>query len=415
MPIFEQEYIRMTSVKHLLIIGTVWPEPNSSAAGSRMLQLIDLFQELDYDVSFASPTLKTEHAFDLNKKGVSCFEIQVNTSKFDSWIKKINPTHVMFDRFMMEEQFGWRVAEHCPNAFRILDTEDLHCLRKTRQACFKAKKEFTIEHLKNTEITKREIASISRSDLSLMISEYEMNILLNHFQIPNHKVFYLPFLVTEELLEYKPYAERQHFMTIGSFRHDPNVDSVMYLKKKIWPLIRKQLPLAELHIYGSYPKQSVTQLHNPKEGFLVKGWAEDIQTVVENARVMLAPLRFGAGQKGKFIDSLKYGTPSVTTSIGIEGMGSEISWSGCIADDVLAIVNKAVELHENEALWNRMQKRVPHILKTMFSKSNYIESFERSIIEAKKQPLPFYQEALNYHSFKNSRFMSKWIEEKNKD
>ncbi len=404
----------MAEVNHLLIIGTVWPEPNSSAAGSRMLQLIDLFLELDYKVSFASPTLKTEYAFNLTEKGIYCYEIQVNSSVFDRWIKEVNPSHVMFDRFMMEEQFGWKVAEQCPQAFRILDTEDLHCLRKTRQACFKANTDFSIDILKNEEITKREIASILRSDLSIMISSFEVALLKEAFQIPDCKLFYLPFLVLELERQVNAFETREHFMTIGSFRHEPNVDSVLYLKQEIWPRIRKQLPAAQLHIYGSYPKQKVTQLNNTKEGFLIKGWAEKVQPVVESARVMLAPLRFGAGQKGKFIDALKYGTPSVTTPIGAEGMNINEYWSGYIEDDAQSIADRAVELYTDNVLWNRMSKRTSEILESSFSKSKYIELFSHALNSLDKQKLPFYLEALNYHSFRNSRFMSKWIEEKNK-
>ena len=400
---------------HLLIIGTVWPEPNSSAAGSRMLQLIDLFMELDYQITFSSPTLKTEHAVDLTEKGIDCFEIKVNSAMFDVWIKDLNPSHVMFDRFMMEEQFGWRVAEQCPDAFRILDTEDLHCLRKTRQYCFKNHIDFSLGKLEEEEITKREIASILRSDLSIMISAYEIDVLKSHFQIPDFKLFYLPFLIENNVKTVKSFQDRNHFMTIGSFRHEPNVDSVLFLKKEIWPLIRTQLPQAELHIYGSYPKQQITQLNNIQEGFIVKGWTEDVREAVENARVMLAPLRFGAGQKGKFIDALKYGTPSVTTSIGAEGMVLNEDWSGFVSDDKEALVAHAIELYSNETVWTNKSNRATGILKSVFHKEAYKAPFNQALKSMRTKSLPFYMEALIYHSFRNSRFMSKWIEEKNRN
>ena len=405
----------MAVAHHLLIIGTVWPEPNSSAAGSRMLQLIDLFLELEYRVSFASPTLKTEYAFDLREKGISCYDIKVNDAAFDEWIKTINPTHVMFDRFMMEEQFGWRVAEQCPETLRILDTEDLHCLRKARQACFKAKSTFTIDYLKSFELTKRELASIIRSDLSIMISPFEINLLKAEFQIPDSKLIHLPFLVKEHRTTYKSFQERAHFMTIGSFRHEPNVDSVEYLKKEIWPLIRKQLPDVEMHVYGSYPKQRISQLHNPKEGFIIKGWADNAHQVVESSRVMLAPLRFGAGQKGKFIDALCTGTPSITTSIGAEGMDVESDWCGYIEDHPNKIAKKAIELYQNQEEWQVMQSKASAKLKRISSLEKYLPQIKSRLESLSRESLPFYMEVLNYHSFKNSRFMSKWIEEKNSD
>ena len=118
--------------KTLLIIGYVWVEPNSSAAGKRMLQLIDQFLERNYKITFACPAQKNEKAIDLISLGINEVSIELNNTSFDDFVKELNPTIVLFDRFMMEEQFGWRVAENCPKAIRILDTEDLHFLRKTR-------------------------------------------------------------------------------------------------------------------------------------------------------------------------------------------------------------------------------------------------------------------------------------------
>jgi hypothetical protein len=130
----------------LLIIGFVYPEPNSSAAGSRMLQLIQAFQDNDYRITLATTCKKSDNAFDLKSIGVTVVEIQLNHSSFDAFIKSLNPSIVLFDRFMTEEQFGWRVAEHCPDALRILDTEDLHCLRKARQKAFYSNKTIEGDH-----------------------------------------------------------------------------------------------------------------------------------------------------------------------------------------------------------------------------------------------------------------------------
>ena len=152
--------------QQVLIIGYVWVEPNSSAAGSRMLQLIEQFSEQDYKITFASPAQKGEKASNLNSLGIDEVSIELNNSTFDDFIKELQPTIVLFDRFMMEEQFGWRVVENCPKAIRILDTEDLHFLRKTRQNQYKKGEEFTIEALLKSDDAKREIAAILRCDLS---------------------------------------------------------------------------------------------------------------------------------------------------------------------------------------------------------------------------------------------------------
>ena len=183
-------------MKHLLIIGFVWPEPKSSAAGSRMMQLINAFKNNGYQLTFASPCSKTDNAVNLEFHDVNQVEIELNNSSFDEFIKGLKPTIVLFDRFTMEEQFGWRVAEHCPNAMRILDTEDLHGLRKGRQQAFKDDKPFDNTYLFN-DFSKREIASIYRSDLSLIISEAEIEILQNQFKVDKQLLCYLPFMIDE--------------------------------------------------------------------------------------------------------------------------------------------------------------------------------------------------------------------------
>ena len=117
-------------MKSLLIIGSVWPEPKSSAAGGRMMHLIKCFQELHWKICFASPASDSEFAVNLDDFNIQKERIVLNDDSFDVFIRDLNPNAVLFDRFMMEEQFGWRVAQNCPDALRILDTEDLHFLRQ---------------------------------------------------------------------------------------------------------------------------------------------------------------------------------------------------------------------------------------------------------------------------------------------
>lgn len=404
---------------NLLIIGFVWPEPKSSAAGSRMMQLIQAFQSKNYQITFASAATETEQSVDLTALGVIIEKIKLNHASFDVFINELQPEVVVFDRFMTEEQYGWRVSEQCPKTLRILDTEDLHSLRKTRQECFKNGKEFTTETWLQADITKREIASIYRSDLALIISRYEMYLLKDILKIDRSLLYYLPFMLvelTENNIQMLPsFDEREHFITIGNFRHEPNYDSVVYLKKTIWPLIRKHLPGAEMHIYGSYPMEKVTQLHNINEGFLIKGWADNVDELMRNARVCLAPLRFGAGIKGKFIDAMKNGTPSVTTTIGAEGIDHD--FGGFIEDKPQDMVNKAVELYSNKTIWKEKQEAGYKLIK-QFDKTELQEDFLVQINTASEQlgilrKSNFIGAMLQYQSMQGSKYMSKWIEAKN--
>ena len=409
--------------QHLLIIGFVWPEPNSSAAGGRMLQLITLFKDQGFSITFASPAIESDFMIDFELLGVSKKSITLNCSSFDVFIKQLNPSIVLFDRFMMEEQFGWRVAENCPDALRLLDTEDLHCLRFARQKAFKEKRIFSTYDLPIEDVAKREIASILRCDVSLMISEYEMELLQSVFKIDSNLLYYLPLLlepVEDSIIQNLPtFENRNNFVFIGNFLHEPNWNAVKYLKETIWPLIRKQMPEAILQIYGAYPSRKVVQLHQPKEGFHIMGRAEDAQKVVRNARVVLAPLRFGAGIKGKLLEAMKCGTPSVTTAIGAESMCGNLPWNGFIADDAQVFADKSVELYQDATLWLKAQENGFQIIEKRYLKSlfenDFIEHILKVQIHLKQHRLNnFMGTLLQHHTLTSTKYMSKWIEEKNK-
>lgn len=413
----------MSEIKTLLIIGFVWPEPNSSAAGSRMLQLISLFQEEGYQVTFASPAMDSDFMVDLDQLGVLKKNIALNCSSFDSYVKELNPTIVLFDRFMMEEQFGWRVSENCPRALKILDTEDLHCLRLGRQKAFKKQRTFQLIDLVHEEVAKREIASILRCDLSLIISEYEMKLLQSVFKIDQNLLYYLPFLLdplqVDDCNVLPSFELRQDFVFIGNFLHEPNWNAVQYLKETIWPLIRKLMPGVVLRIYGAYPSQKVLQLNNVKEGFVIKGRAINATEVVRTARVVLAPIRFGAGLKGKLVEAMQCGTPSVTSSIGAEAMNGRFDWNGFIEDEAEEFAKKAVQLYQDKVIWNEAQNNGLELLDNRFAKSLFVNNFKGRIkellliIDAHRSN-NFMGSILQHHTVNSTKYMSKWIEEKNK-
>ncbi len=408
-------------MKKVLAIGYVWPEPNSSAAGSHMMSLLRLFKRQGWSVEFATPAQETEHMIDLSEEGITSQSIQLNCDSFDQYIEELQPDVVMFDRFMMEEQFGWRVEKVCPNAFKLLDTEDLQFLRNARHEAVKKETELTKEYL-YSDLAKREIAAILRCDLSLIISSYEMELLQSEFNIDPKLLHHLPFMVDLNTLpeSTKSFEERKHFMTIGNFRHAPNWDAVLQLQK-IWPKIRKQLPDTELHIYGSYPPPKATALHNPKTGFHIKGWAKDAQEVMEQARVCVAPLRFGAGIKGKLLDAMKLQTPNVTSEIGSEGMlpQGELQWPGAVADDIDEFVEQTVALYKDEEKWLKAQSQCHSILEAHYEQNQLgdklIERLTALGSELDSHRLDnFFGSMLKHHSMASTKYMSQWIAEKNK-
>lgn len=406
--------------KNLVIIGTVWPEPLSTAAGNRMLQLIDVFHQMDFAIHFLSAANKGPFSYHLEQLCIKTHEIILNDASFDELIVTLNPEIVLFDRFTMEEQYGWRVLENCPDALRILDTEDLHFLRKARENVFKKNEILKPEDLVNA-IFKRELAAIYRCDLSLIISKFEMNLLTENFKVASAILYYLPFLLTpineatyEKLAKFQ---ERTHFVSIGNFLHEPNWQTVLQLKK-CWKSIKKALPEAELHVYGAYVTEKANQLHHEKEGFLIKGRAESVGKVFDKARILLAPIPYGAGLKGKLLESMQMGLPNITTEMGAEAMHFDLEWNGFISKNETEFVEKAIELYQNEALWNKKQQNGIDLVNQQFDKALYISDFINKInylLENRNMHRTdnFLGQILTNQTLLSTKYMSKWIELKN--
>ena len=408
-------------MKQLLIIGYVWPEPNSSAAGSRMMQLIAFFQQQNYQVTFASPAQLSEHMVDLSDLAIKVQSIALNCQSFDAFIADLQPSVVLFDRFMMEEQFGWRVIEQCPQALRILDSEDLFSLRHARHDAFKQGRALQDSDLLTSEMAKREVAAIFRCDLSLMISHVEIELLQRLFLVPANLLHYSPFMLTDaDLNQTNPeFSQRQNFISIGNFRHAPNWDAVLWLKQKIWPLIRAKLPQAQLLVCGAYPPPKATALHDEKSGFIVKGWVAEAEATMHSARMCLAQVRFVAGITFTLAQAMTCGTPSVTTDIGAESMQGSKAWGGAVTNNVEEMVTSAVALYQNNELWQQasdngianakaMYQRGPHFSQLL----TVLNQLESNLTRHRQEN--FIGSMLNHHAHKSTKYMAQWIEAKNK-
>lgn len=404
--------------QELLIIGHTFPEPNTTGAGNRMMQLIELFVEYNYNITFASTSNESEHSADLEYLGISVKQIFLNQSDFDTFITELDPAVVIYDRFMTEEQFGWRVAEFCPQALRVLDTEDLHFLRKAREEAVSSNTLFENTNL-FSDLAKRELASVLRCDISLIISEFEMTLLKDIFRVPEGLLFYLPFLIDYLEIDRPSFDKRSDFMTIGNLLHKPNIDSIVYLKSEIWPLIKKELPNSKMHVYGAYAPQKISDLHNEKDGFLIEGWVSEVSEVMKKARICLAPLRFGAGLKGKLLDAMQYGVPSITTSVGAEGLFGDLPAGCLIADDPTEFAASAIQAYTDKIKWLEIQQNGYDCIRHRFMKEQFSKKFLRYLNQVKTNLMQhrqthFIGSILHHRSLLSSKYMSKWIEEKNK-
>ncbi|MDC6388526.1 glycosyltransferase [Maribacter sp. PR1] len=406
--------------KKLLVIGLMWPEPSATAAGVRMMQLLRSFIKYGYEISFVSTASKTDFSEDLGTLNIKTQYIELNSASFDEYLVQEAPDVVLFDRFLTEEQFGWRVAEHCPKALRVLDSEDLQSLRHVREACQKKGFSFSAEFWLQDDKTKREMASIFRCDLSLIISSFEMDLLIKAVKIEECLLLHQPFMFDEisQNNDWPEFEDRSDFIFIGGGKHKPNVDAIKYLQREIWPIIKASLSDAKCYIYGAYLPQSINELHNPKNNFYVRGRAGKVSEVMKLARICLAPLQYGAGIKGKLVDAMLHGTPSVTTSIGAESMHNDLDWNGHIADNPDEFAKNAIDLYTNKTSWQQAQFNGKEIINKVYSKPKLETQLLTRIEELRKNIKAhrnnnFIGSLLQHQSLQSTKYMGKWIEEKN--
>ena len=414
--------MKLSPPPHILIIGYVWPEPCSSAAGIRDWDFIRIFKKAGWRITFSSPSGLNSYASAIEAEGIATYTFKPNDPAFDPFISQLSPDVVLFDRFVIEEQFGWRVRDQCPNALLVLDTQDLHLLRRARERALTSGA--SLDAIFDTKIdlhsddSNRELASIYRCDLSLILSDFETALLVEHFGVSTSLLMTFGFCYPEPLTLNRPYQDRSEYVMIGNFRHPPNADATFWLKNEIWPYIRALSPAAQVFVYGAYPSREIMQLNDPITGFRVMGPADHSIETLRNYRVNLAPLRFGAGIKGKIADGWMAGTPAVGTPLAAEGMQIKGEWGGLVARDARAFAAAAVRLHSDPELWESAVKSGTRILKNNFEFSKLQPLLLKRIHET-QDVLSLHRkknivgEILWYHGNRSTQYFSKWIELKN--
>ncbi|MBD3584842.1 glycosyltransferase family 4 protein [Salinimonas sp. HHU 13199] len=403
---------------HLVVIGYVWPEPNSSAAGENMMGLLEAFLKQGWRVTFLSAAADSAHMIDLPALGIQVKRIRVNCSEFDTLISDLAPDAVVFDRFMIEEQFSWRVKKQCPEAVRIINTEDLHSVRHVRQELAKHSDvtETTPVPFDN-EMVQREVAAILRSDLSLLISQPEIDLLTSRFSVNAAQLWLQPLMIASHQSLQTQTDARSGFTFIGNFRHAPNWDALLHLKQTLWPLIRAAIPKATLHVYGAYPGKKVTNLHNPRQGFVIEGWAPDAREALNKHKVMLAPLRFGAGVKGKLITAMQCQLPSITTPLGAEGIADACDWPGAVTTSDDEFVQQSIRIYNDRESQDEAIEKGHKVLREKFETGLHQKALTEKVqslvsdIQTHRSTL-FYQHLLWHQSLRATQYMSQWIEAK---
>jgi glycosyltransferase involved in cell wall biosynthesis len=239
------------------------------------------------------------------------------------------------------------VKRYCPRAKIIFDTVDLHFLREEREALL-IRSEEMLQQARRTKAA--EIAMMREADITNVLSESEVTALHEHD--PSLRLVTIPLLL-EIHGSRKPYSKRKDIVFIGGYQHTPNIDAVKYFVQEIWPLITLKLPEVKFLILGSNMPEEVKMLGSVP-GVEAIGFVETIDEYFDSCRITVAPLRYGAGIKGKIGTSASFGVPSVATTLAIDGMGMQPGNDILVADTPEDFAQQVISLYTSEELWCRV-------------------------------------------------------------
>ena len=347
--------------KKMLIIDHYVPEFDKDSGSYRMYNIMKILKALGNHITFIGDNLaRTEpYTETMQQLGVEV----VYVPYFGSVAEYVTRYGEFFDYVILSRAHiaGKHVSEvrkHCVNAAVLFDTVDLQHLREMRRATVEGDSAVFREAMRLKEM---EFDLAKMSDLTLVVSPVEKELMLKENPL-------LKVEVLSNIHEIEPprrtFLERKDIMFLGGFKHLPNVDAAKYFVQEVFPLIQQRISEVRVYLVGSEPPEAVSQLASDK--VMVTGQVRDLLQYFESSRVFVAPLRYGAGLKGKIGESMAHGLPVVTTSIGAEGMNLEHGENALIADDPEEFAKSVAAIYTSEEVWTKISaKSIEYVKKNL--------------------------------------------------
>ncbi len=341
--------IHHSGERHMLIVDALTPDPTRDSGSQRLINIMQILHELGWRVSFMADnrSASISEIDQLGRYGVRTL-CKPWDPTLDRWLAREGQTldAVMLCRHYIAQPNLSLVRHYAPNAKLLFDTVDLHFLREQRAA----------RHTGNTALAhqaktsrEHELALIRAFDISLVVSQVELDLLRS--ELPEAQVELLT-NIHEVFGCNEKFSARHGLVFIGGFGHPPNEDAVRWLVTDIYPRIRQRRTDIELHVIGDMPKAVRQQLISP--GVHLHGRVADLAQWMNSCRISLAPLRYGAGVKGKINMAMSYGLPVVATPIAVEGMYTNDGQSVVLGETAEEIAAAALHLYDDESLWNQL-------------------------------------------------------------
>ena len=337
----------------VLIIDSGTPTPDQDSGSTDVFNMMLILVRLGYQVTFL-PAQELRHdgryTEALQRIGVRC----LYRPFCDSVTRHLRREGARYDfvflnRLPVAHDYSRLVRRFCPRARVIFNTIDLHFLRASREVALGGSwREKAYVHLCRF----RELSQIDGADCTLLMSSAEMRMI--SALRPKASLSRLPLIITTEDRQEVAFEARHGLLFVGGFKHKPNVDAVRYLLDAICPLLVKLLPNVRLYIVGSHAPPEILNLSMP--GVEIVGYTAEIARYFNTCRVNLAPLRYGAGIKGKIGRALGFGLPTVATTLAVEGMDLDTGHEVMVADDPAGFAAGVAELYSDEKRWLAMSK-----------------------------------------------------------
>jgi GT2 family glycosyltransferase/glycosyltransferase involved in cell wall biosynthesis len=348
--------------KRVLIVDATTPQPDHDAGSVRMVNLMRVLGELGFQVSFLPDNRAWTDGYTpaLQELGVEALYAPYAADPVALLRERGRAFDlIILSRHYVAASYVGLARLYAPQAKLAFDTVDLHYLREQRAAELAG----AVDPAKQAAATRaQELKLIRECDLTLVVSEAEQALLAH--DAPGARVEVLS-TVNEVHGCRVAFAERRDLVFVGGFQHPPNADAVAWFVRDIFPLLRREIPDLRFHVIGSKVPDAIRALAD--EHVLVHGFVEDIAPYMDGCRISVAPLRYGAGVKGKINTAMSYGLPVVATTLGVEGMHVRSGEDVLVADEAGAFAAAVARLYRDEALWNRLSANGLANVETHFS------------------------------------------------
>lgn len=348
----------------LLVVDTLVPRPDKDSGSVRMVAMLECALQAGWDVVFSDvePGRDDETARRrLAAKGVMVLHrpwwggaaeyLAVHGPEIDA---------VMICRPNNFRRLHRIVRRFAPRAALVYDTIDLHCLRLERECEVRPSDALMRRAGRYREL---ECLAASRSDLVYVVSSAEVPILRK--MVPEANVRVLSNIHEPRTGVPGPQG-RDGLLFLGGFQHAPNVDAVLHFVAEVFPKVRERFPEMVFRVVGSDPPPSLLGLRVP--GVEILGYVEDIEPILDRSRIMVAPLRFGAGVKGKINTAMANGLPVVSSKVGAEGMGLVDGENCLIADRPDDVAAAIARLNSDDAQWAAVANAGYEVIAAQFSR-----------------------------------------------